>query len=134
VDKTHRTAKVVAIMKGTPLVSNRVLEHGLYAAIMNLDRQMVQLLLEHGADPNYACYDLTPLSMVTRRVDESLGRLLIDYGAHPYVFVEKQVVHYSKRRDVINKARYQRAYSAAHYREWLASHYTKDSRGLLDDI
>lgn len=58
-------------------------ETPLWAAIMHQRFAIVQLLLEHGANPDEIFRDYTPLGFAAMRGDLALFKLLIKHGANP---------------------------------------------------
>ena len=49
-------------------------------------RRVTKVLLERGADPNVAqCNGRTPMHTVACEGDEDLAKLLMDYGANPFI-------------------------------------------------
>lgn len=95
----------------------------LYRAAQKLDREIIELLLDHGADPNAAGNILDdqpefglPLYLAIANEDHALAHLLLDRGASPdaYPNCDKaaiEICFYKARSEGLDDAVVRRAYS-----------------------
>ena len=83
----RRDVKNAKILLENELFNRDSINQGLYLAVSSFDKLMVKLLLVKGADPNllFGSLQRTPLLQAVWHDLYDIAKLLLEYGANPYM-------------------------------------------------